>query len=220
MNQKRALFAGLDAGPKISELSLADVRPDPEQPRKTFDPEPLKELASSIEQHGQIAPIVVRKDPNKAGKFLITAGERRYRAIQLNKGKTILAIVRDEQNAPVISIIENLQRVDLSPVEEAAAVARLIDDQKLNQNSASKLLGKKRVLINQLLSVNKLPPAIRAEATEVGVSKSILIELAQITDKSLLTKPPLLPTVSLPSSQPEGCTSRTPHTPASSPVNS
>ena len=188
MNMKTALFGALDSGPTISDLPLDDVRPDPQQPRKTFDEEALKDLAASIEQHGLVQPIVVRRDPENSGQYLITAGERRFRAVRLLKQPTISAIIRDEANAAVVAIVENLQRVDLSPIEEAEAIARLIDEQGLNQNQAAKLIGKNRLTINQLLKVNSLPPSIRAGAVETDVSKSILIELAQLKDEALQAK--------------------------------
>jgi len=160
MNNKTALFGGLDTGPTISE-------------------------ANSIEQHGLVQPIVVRKDPDAPGKWLITAGERRFRAVSLLKQPTIAAIVRNDGNAAVVAIIENLQRVDLSPIEEAEAVGRLIEDQKLSQNDAGKLLGKNRLTINQLLKINSLPLHIREGARTSDVSKSILVELAALADEDL-----------------------------------
>jgi len=188
MNQKTALFGALETGPTISDLPLEDVRPDPQQPRKTFDEDALKDLASSIDQHGLVQPIVVRRDPENTGKFLITAGERRFRAVRILKKPTIAAIVRDETNAAVVAIVENLQRVDLSPVEEAEAIARLIDEQGINQNQAAKLLGKNRLTINQLLKVNTLPASIRADAVEADVSKSILVELALLESEEQQNK--------------------------------
>lgn len=185
MNKKTTLFGALDDGPAISQLAVSDIRPDPDQPRKTFAEDTLQDLASSIEQHGLFQPIIVRIDPENATKFLITAGERRFRAVQILKMPTISAIVRNDDNAPVVAIIENLQRVDLSPIEEAEAVSRLIDDQGLNQSTAAKLLGKNRQTINRLLKVRQLPAAIRAEAAEKDISKSILIELAQLSDEAL-----------------------------------
>ncbi|OAO03115.1 hypothetical protein A8B75_00965 [Sphingomonadales bacterium EhC05] len=187
LKKKNSLFGALD-GSAISDIALTDIRPDPDQPRKTFDESTLKDLASSIEQHGLVQPIIVRVDPDKSGKFLITAGERRFRAVQMLEQTTIAAIVRNDDNASVVAIIENLQRVDLSPIEEAEAISRLIDDQGLNQTTAAKLLGKNRLTINQLLKVRQLPAAIRAEAAEMDVSKSILVELALLTDEAMQLK--------------------------------
>jgi ParB family chromosome partitioning protein len=183
MTNKTALFGALDSGPTISDIAVSDIRPDPDQPRKTIDSEALQELADSIEQHGLVQPIVVRKDPDAKGKFLITAGERRFRAVGLLNRPTIAAIIRNEGNAAVVSIIENLQRVDLSPIEEAEAVSRLINEQKLSQSEAGKLVGMKRPTLNQLMSLNNLPSHIREGARTVDVSKSILIELAVLTDQ-------------------------------------
>ncbi len=188
MTKKTALFGALDDGPVISDLAVSDIRPDPDQPRKTFAEDTLNDLASSIDQHGLFQPIIVRIDPDNSTKFLITAGERRFRAMQILNKPTISAIVRNDDNAPVVAIIENLQRVDLSPIEEAEAISRLIGDQGLNQTTAAKLLGKNRHTINQLLKVRQLPAAIRAEAAEIGISKSILVELAQLSDEALQLK--------------------------------
>jgi ParB family chromosome partitioning protein len=188
MTQKTALFGALDTGPSISDINLADIRPDPDQPRKTFDQDALQDLANSIEQHGLVQPIVVRKDPDAKGKFLITAGERRFRATALLKQPTIAAIIRDETNAAVVAIIENLQRVDLSPVEEAEAVSRLINEQNLSQTDAGKLVGMKRLTVNQLLRINSLPTHIREGAAAADISKSILVELALLDDEDLQLK--------------------------------
>jgi ParB family chromosome partitioning protein len=185
MTQKTALFGALDTGPTISDISLSDIRPNPDQPRKTFNQDSLQDLAHSIKQHGLVQPIVVRKDPEAKGKFLITAGERRFRAVGLLQQPTIAAIVRDEANAAVVAIIENLQRVDLSPIEEAEAVSRLINEQNLSQTDAGKLVGMKRLTVNQLLRINTLPTHIREGAAAAEVSKSILVELAQLDNEDL-----------------------------------
>lgn len=178
-----ALFGALNTGPVVSELPLEDVRPDPGQPRKVFNQDQLKELASSLDQVGQVQPIVVRTDPEKPGGYIITAGERRYRALQLLKKPTVLAIVRSDENAAVVAIVENLQRVDLKPVEEAEAVARLLEDKDINQTKATKLIGKGRGIINQLVQIAKLPAAIRAEANDTDVPKSIFVELSALKDE-------------------------------------
>lgn len=188
MKEKSALFGALDTGPTISDIAIADIRPDPDQPRKTFDQDALQDLADSIAQHGLVQPIVVRKDPDAKGKYLITAGERRFRAVGLLKQPTIAAIIRDETNAAVVAIIENLQRVDLSPIEEAEAVSRLITEQNLSQTDAGKLVGLKRLSVNQLLRLNSLPTHVREGARTADVSKSILIELALLDDEDLQLK--------------------------------
>ena len=178
-----ALFGGLSSGPNLSELKISDIRPDPDQPRKAFDQTALEELAQSIKEHGVLQPILVRKDPETHGKYLLISGERRFRASQLAEQETIPAILRTAENAMVIAIIENMQRVDLSPVEEATAVARLIEDQGISQGDAAKLLGRNRLSINQLLKIHTLPVHIQEGAQASEVSKSILVELALLEDE-------------------------------------
>lgn len=177
-----ALFGGLNDR-AIAELPLSDIKADPKQPRKFFDEAKLKELADSIGQHGLKQPILVRPDPD--GGYLITAGERRYRAHQLLKRETIPAIISEETDAAIVSIIENLQREDLTAIEEAEAVASLIQERGISQGDAGKLLGKDRTAINQLLMINKLPAQIRADASDVQVGKFVLAELARLDDEAL-----------------------------------
>ena len=178
-----ALFGGLSSGPNLSELKIGDIRPDPDQPRKAFDQAALEELAQSIREHGVLQPILVRKDPEAHGKYLLISGERRFRASQLAEQDTVPAILRTADNAAVIAIIENMQRVDLSPIEEANAVAKLIEDQGISQGDAAKLLGRNRLSINQLLKIHTLPVHIQEGAQHSDVSKSILVELALLEDE-------------------------------------
>ena len=180
----RASFGGRDplfgAGgkpPKLVELRLDLVQLNPDQPRKTFDEESIAELASSIEQHGLIQPVTVKRIPEEDA-YLLVAGERRYRAIQKLGRKTIAAIITDG-NADEITVIENLQREDLKPLEQADALARLMEKHGYNQVQLAKVLGKGRTAINELLQLTTLPEEIRRECLTSDTPKSVLIEIVR-----------------------------------------
>ena len=132
--KKRGLGRGLEAlfdespqvqeTEEITEISLDEIRPNPYQPRKTFDNKSLKELSESIKENGVFQPIIIRKSVNG---YEIIAGERRFRASKLAKKKTIPAIIRDFDEAQMmeVAVLENLQREDLTPLEEAQAYQML-----------------------------------------------------------------------------------------------
>ena len=128
----------------VLELDLKDVYPNPSQPRKVFEPKALDELASSIKANGVIMPIVVNKDGE--GKFMIIAGERRFRASKIAGKDKIPAIIKeyDDRKIKEISLIENLQREDLNPIESAMAMKQLMDDYGLTQEELSERIGKSR----------------------------------------------------------------------------
>ncbi|WP_147677785.1 ParB/RepB/Spo0J family partition protein [Algibacter pacificus] len=137
-------------GLQVQELSIGRIIPDPMQPRKSFNEEALKQLSESIEEHGVLQPITVRK----SGKdYIIVMGERRYRASKLAKKKTIPSIVREYDNNDVleIQIIENLQRQDVEPTEEAEAVAFL--SEKYSPTEISKRLGRTENFVRQRLKL-------------------------------------------------------------------
>lgn len=166
--KKRGLGKGLEAlfedSPQmqtseveeITEISLKEIRPNPYQPRKTFDDKSLKELAESIKENGVFQPIIVRKSVNG---YEIIAGERRFRASKLAKKKTIPAMVRqfDEAQMMEIAVLENLQREDLTPLEEAQAYETLQKNLGLTQEEVSKRLGKSRPYIANYLRLLTLP---------------------------------------------------------------
>ena len=140
-------------------LDINEIRPNENQPRKSFNEEKINELAASILEHGLIQPIVVRK---KSRGYEIVAGERRYRAARKAELKTIPCLVRelsDEQNM-LLAIIENMQREDLNPVEEAQAIEKMIDTYGLTQQQVSKSLTKSRPYIANALRLLKLPDPI------------------------------------------------------------
>lgn len=141
---------------EVKELDLSDIRPNPYQPRKRFDDKSLRELSDSIKENGVFQPIIVRKSVNG---YEIIAGERRYRASKLAKKKTIPAIVRkfDESQMMEIAVLENLQREDLTPLEEAQAYEMLQKNLGLTQEEVSKRMGKSRPYIANYLRLLTLP---------------------------------------------------------------
>ena len=142
---------------KIETLPLREIEPDPDQPRKTFDDETLAELASSIAEHGLIQPIAVR--PKVSGGYLIVAGERRWRACRmagLTEAPVVVKDVTDEQ-AMEIALVENLQREDLDPVEEAMGIRELMTRCYLTQEQAARKLGKSRSALANSLRLLNLP---------------------------------------------------------------
>lgn len=160
--EKKESGAGEKGDPdtdSIVFLDINEIRPNENQPRKSFNEEKIEELAASILEHGLIQPIVVRK---KARGYEIVAGERRYRAARKAELKTIPCLVRelsDEQNM-LLAIIENMQREDLNPVEEAQAIEKMIDTYGLTQQQVSKSLSKSRPYIANALRLLKLPGPI------------------------------------------------------------
>ena len=146
----------IDTTEEVQDLSLDEIRPNPYQPRKNFDNKSLKELANSIKENGVFQPIIVRKSING---YEIIAGERRCRASKLAKKKTIPAIIRnfDESQMMEVAVLENLQREDLTPLEEAQAYEMLQKNLGLTQEEVSKRMGKSRPYIANYLRLLTLP---------------------------------------------------------------
>ena len=159
-------------------LRLAEVSPDKNQPRRTFDETALGELASSILEHGVLQPIVVR--PAAAGSYTIVAGERRWRAARIAGLSEIPAIVRNmtDEQAMEIALIENLQREDLDPVEEAMGYRQLMDRCGYTQEQAAARLGRSRSAVANSLRLLHLPQKalelLRSGAISAGHAKAIL----------------------------------------------
>jgi len=135
----------------VNEINIEDIYANPDQPRKNFDESAMEELASSIREHGVITPIVLTKRDD--GKYMIIAGERRYRAAKRAGLYTIPAVVRDYSDREIkeISLIENLQREDLNPIEAAVGMKKLMDDYKLTQDELAQRIGKSRPAIANTL---------------------------------------------------------------------
>jgi len=148
--------AGLETHAGVEHVPISQLRPNPNQPRKDFNPDSLAELAQSIKQKGIIQPVLVE---DTGDGFLIIAGERRYRAAQMAGLTEIPVLVREfsDDDKLEIALIENLQREDLNPIEEAIAYKRLLDEKGLNQDEVADRVGKNRSTVANSLRLLKLP---------------------------------------------------------------
>ena len=150
----------LESDAKIETLPLREIEPDPDQPRKTFDEEALGELAASIAEHGLLQPIAVR--PQGLGGYSIVAGERRWRACRMAGLTEVPVVVKDvsDEQAMELALVENLQREDLDPVEEAAGIRELMLRCDLTQEQAARKLGKSRSALANILRLLTLPDSV------------------------------------------------------------
>lgn len=179
-NVRPASTAADQAAPEgeLRELALDQLRPGKYQPRTGFDDEALAELAQSIRAQGLIQPIVVR--PLAEGGYEIVAGERRWRAAQLAGLKQVPVLMRDiaDRDAVAMALIENIQREDLNPLEEAAALKRLIDEFDLTHQDIAEAVGRSRAAVSNLLRLLELPDAIRrlveAGKLDMGHARALL----------------------------------------------
>ncbi len=160
----------------LAALALEKIRPNPAQPRRHFDPDALAELSASIRQRGLLQPVIVKRDGDG---FLLMAGERRYRAAKLAGLTVIPALVRDDD--PIeIAIIENLQREDLSPLEEAEGLGALIEQYGYTHDGLAELVGKSRPYVSNTLALRRLPEHIKnAYHERPEVSREIMISVAR-----------------------------------------
>ena len=152
------------------EMSLDKIFANPNQPRKNFDEQALKELAESIRRHGVIMPIVV--NDNGDGRYMIIAGERRFRACKLADRATIPVVIRKYTDREIkeISLIENLQREDLNPIEAATAMKQLMVDYKLTQDELAERIGKSRPAVANTLRLLNLCPEVMMMVAEGRLS--------------------------------------------------
>jgi len=179
MAEPRTVVAGTihrRARTVLTAVPIEQLHANPDQPRKHFDPDALAELAASIAQHGILQPVIVKR---ATSGFLLMAGERRYRAAQLVGLTVIPALVRDDDPLE-IAIIENLQREDLSPLEEAEGLGALIDQYGYTHEVLAELIGKSRPYVSNTLALRRLPPHIKQDVhAQPDVSREILISLAR-----------------------------------------
>ena len=171
LNGKREMFTYTEEERKnAEETPVSKIYPNPNQPRKNFDEQALRELSDSIKKHGVIMPIVVNDD--HTGRYMIIAGERRYRATKLAGLSTIPVIVRNysEREIKEISLIENLQREDLNPIEAASAMKQLMVDYKLTQDELAERIGKSRPAIANTLRLLSLTPDVMQLVSEGRLS--------------------------------------------------
>jgi ParB family chromosome partitioning protein len=151
--------------PPVRGLAIEKLEPGPFQPRTSFNADSLAELVDSVRSRGILQPLLARPHPKTAGQYQIIAGERRWRAAQLAGLHEIPVLVRDlsDQDAMAASLVENLQRQDLNPIEEADGFRRLIEEFGLTQEQLGSAVGKSRSHIANAIRLLQLPPSVRIE---------------------------------------------------------
>ena len=161
-----------DISNQEKKIAISNLKPSPSQPRRLFDKNSINELAESIKSKGLVQPILVRPSPTESGTYEIIAGERRWRAAQIAQLHEIPAVVRklDDVEALEIAIIENIQRSDLSPIEEAAGYKRLIENHGHTQEALAEIVGKSRSHIANIIRLLGLPQSIQDMISEGKIS--------------------------------------------------
>lgn len=164
-----ALIPGAEEETPASEVSIESIVPNPHQPRRAFDQTSLEELAQSISQHGLLQPIIVRPH---LGRFQLAAGERRYRAAILAGLTSIPAVIMDmtDRQLAEIALVENLQREDLNPLEEANAYSQLMSEFNLTQEALANRIGKSRPAVANTLRLLNLAPSVQAMVAQGSIS--------------------------------------------------
>ena len=176
------------ANEQVQKIPLTDIRPNPYQPRKTFDETALNELAESIKLSGVFQPIILRE--SKVKGYEIIAGERRFRASKLAGKETIPAIIRefDEEKMMEVAVLENLQREDLTSLEEAEAYEMMMKKLKLTQEEVATRLGKSRPYIANYLRLLGLPDAVKEMLQKEEISMGQARTLLGLKDKKQISK--------------------------------
>lgn len=161
----------LESGERIEKIPLAQLKPNPYQPRKHFDEGALQELAASIKQHGVVQPLIVT--PLKDGSYHLVAGERRWRAAELAGLQTVPAVIRTTEKLEQleIALIENVQRVDLSALEQAASIISLHEQFSLSYEKIAQRLGKATSTVHNIIRLVGLPPAARDALANQQISE-------------------------------------------------
>jgi ParB family chromosome partitioning protein len=174
---------------RITNIALKDLHPSPYQPRQHLEKEHVKNLARSIKHHGLLEPVLVQRD-RKRGGYTILAGHMRVEAFRLLNRSTIPAIDLGPKADPAeIPLVENLLRVNLTPMERAEAIAKLIKVKGYTQDEAAKRLDQSQESVSQLLGLLHLPTTIRQELrTRRGLTLSLLVELAACKDEAVQTQ--------------------------------
>lgn len=173
----------------LSTLRISEIEPNKGQPRKNFDKEALEQLASSIRENGVLQPLIVR--PTSTGTYQIIAGERRWRASKIAGLSEVPVVIRDdltEEQVMQIALIENLQRENLNPIEEAMGYKELIDNYSMTQEQLAKTLGKARSSIANSLGLLTLPKTVKDLLAEGELSAGHCKALKAIKDSALMTE--------------------------------
>ena len=173
----------LKNGEEVQTLKIRDIEPNKNQPRKNFDSEKLASLAESLKTHGLIQPILVKKEEN--GMYTIIAGERRWRAAKLAGLKELPCIVKEysEKELSEIALIENLQREDLNPIEEAEGYRHLMDTFNMRQEDVAERIGKSRSAVANALRLNNLSDDVKVLVIAGELSQGHARTLLPISDK-------------------------------------
>jgi ParB family chromosome partitioning protein len=155
----------------LREVPVGDIRPNPWQPRTHFDQQDLEELAQSIREHGVLQPVLVSQQPD--GSFQLITGERRWRAVQLAGMPTVPAMVKEAtpQASLEMALVENIQRRDLNPLEEAHAYRQLLDEHGLTQERLAQRIGKSRVAVTNTLRLLHLPEEVRQALADGSITE-------------------------------------------------
>lgn len=161
----------IDPKNQVLQVAIAKIEPNPDQPRKHFDHQALEDLTNSIKEHGILQPLIVMP-PTSNGIYVLIAGERRLRASELAGLKKVPVIVREvnEHQRMALAIVENIQRHDLNPIEEALAYQRLMDEFNITQDEVAKKVGKSRSGIANTLRLLELPEEIRKAVADGKLS--------------------------------------------------
>ncbi|MBS7370358.1 MAG: ParB/RepB/Spo0J family partition protein [Oscillospiraceae bacterium] len=173
----------------LSTLRISDIEPNKDQPRKEFDKEALAQLADSINKHGVLQPLLVRSLP--AGGYQIIAGERRWRAAKMAGLSEVPVVIRDDirdEQIMQIALIENLQRENLNPIEEALGYKELMDSYKMTQDELSQVIGKARSSIANSLGLLNLPAGVKTLLVQGELSAGHCKALKAIKDEALMTE--------------------------------
>lgn len=176
-----------DSPERTDKLAVSDIEPRRDQPRKTFDPESLSSLADSIAANGLIQPIIVRPSESTA-LYSIVAGERRWRAARMAGLSEVPVVIidADDRKAAEYALVENIQREDLNPIEEAEGLKSLIEDYNLTQEQAAKRVGKSRAAIANALRLLELPDEVISLVGHKSLSAGHARALLGLNDKTLI----------------------------------
>lgn len=171
----------------VKEIPVADIVPNPNQPREWFDERALEELSMSIKEFGVIQPVIVRE---KFLKYELVVGERRLRASRMAGLETVPAVVRrlSDDESLALALIENLQREDLNPVEEAKVYLRLVRDLKLSQRRIAEHIGKSPHVVSKHIALLRLPAAVQKGLTHEDITRGHAFALLRLKDEELQTR--------------------------------
>lgn len=202
-NPKRGLGRGLEAlipttpatpaaaGSALSEIAIDAIAPNPRQPRQNFDPAALQELADSIREHGLIQPLVVTRAPGQppggSPRYTIIAGERRWRAARLAGLQQVPAVIKEASDQALLelALVENVQRADLNPLEEAAAYKMLVDEFGLTQAQVATRVGKARVTVTNALRLLRLGEPVKEALITGKISEAHARALLGLEEEDL-----------------------------------